>query len=260
MIWEMREFFSCTLINLTQSFCSNILTVIGRKVNMAARLMVNYPEILSCDDDTYRSGKSKLKEENFVTLPFVKLKGIAEPGTVREYSKHHEWVISKLTKAGHFTVFCSDTWPMNVSEARDDPAFIQASLLFSFKCDLVNSRTTWFTQQKKQGHPWSRCHSKVRSIVKQWSQWIHLIIICLCLQPRSWKRRVRISHSRLVFSQWRMYDVVFPKLINNSSQPWRRFGYPAFFWFFVLLGDTRDTGHPVLISIDFDDFTLLFTP
>lgn len=86
----MREFFSYALINLTQSFCCNILTVIGRKVNMAARLMVNYPEVLSCDDDTYRSGKSKLKEENFVTLPFVKLKGIAEPGTVREYSKHPE--------------------------------------------------------------------------------------------------------------------------------------------------------------------------
>ena len=67
-----------------------ILKVIGRKVNMAARLMVNYPGVLSCDEDTYRSGKSKLKKEDFVILPFVKLKGIAEPGTVREYNKHHE--------------------------------------------------------------------------------------------------------------------------------------------------------------------------
>ncbi|XP_078349307.1 adenylate cyclase type 10-like isoform X2 [Oculina patagonica] len=65
-------------------------TVIGRKVNMAARLMVNYPGVLSCDDDTYKSGKSKLKKEDFVILPFVKLKGIAEPGTVREYNKHHD--------------------------------------------------------------------------------------------------------------------------------------------------------------------------
>ena len=43
---------------------------------MAARLMVNYPGTLSCDDDTYRSGKSKLKKEDFVVLPFIKLKGV----------------------------------------------------------------------------------------------------------------------------------------------------------------------------------------
>lgn len=67
-------------------------TVISRKVNMAARLMVNYPGTLSCDDDTYRSGKSKLKNEDFVVLPFIKLKGVADPGTVREYNRHHEWV------------------------------------------------------------------------------------------------------------------------------------------------------------------------
>ncbi|XP_067031685.1 LOW QUALITY PROTEIN: adenylate cyclase type 10-like [Acropora muricata] len=65
-------------------------TVIGRKVNMAARLMMNYPRVLSCDDDTYRLAKSKLKKEDFVTLPFVELKGIAEPGIVREYNKHHD--------------------------------------------------------------------------------------------------------------------------------------------------------------------------
>lgn len=54
--------------------------------------MVNYPGTLSCDDDTYRSGKSKLKKEDFVVLPFIKLKGVADPGTVREYNSHHEWV------------------------------------------------------------------------------------------------------------------------------------------------------------------------
>lgn len=52
--------------------------------------MMNYPRVLSCDDDTYRLAKSKLKKEDFVTLPFVELKGIAEPGIVREYNKHHE--------------------------------------------------------------------------------------------------------------------------------------------------------------------------
>ena len=57
---------------------------------MAARLMVNYPELLSCDDETYRSAKSKLKNEDFVELPFRTLKGIADPGRVREYNRHHE--------------------------------------------------------------------------------------------------------------------------------------------------------------------------
>ena len=71
-------------------FQNTNFAVIGRKVNMAARLMMNYPRVLSCDDDTYRLAKSKLKKEDFVTLPFVELKGIAEPGIVREYNKHHE--------------------------------------------------------------------------------------------------------------------------------------------------------------------------
>ena len=57
---------------------------------MAARLMVNYPEVLSCDDETYRAAKSKLKNEDFAPLPSIPLKGIADPGVVREYSKHHE--------------------------------------------------------------------------------------------------------------------------------------------------------------------------
>ena len=88
--YENLCLFSMSMLSRVGNFCSDVLTVIGRKVNMAARLMVNYPEVLSCDDDTYRSGKSKLKKEDFVTLPFVKLKGIAEPGTVREYNRHHE--------------------------------------------------------------------------------------------------------------------------------------------------------------------------
>jgi adenylate cyclase 10 len=57
-------------------------TVIGRKVNMAARLMCNYPNMISCDQETYHSSrlnsgfirilpnkplkvKRKEKEENF---------------------------------------------------------------------------------------------------------------------------------------------------------------------------------------------------
>ena len=57
---------------------------------MSARLMVNYPNVLSCDDETYRAAKTKLKKEDFAVLPFKPLKGIADPGVVREYNKHHE--------------------------------------------------------------------------------------------------------------------------------------------------------------------------
>ncbi|EDO31218.1 predicted protein, partial [Nematostella vectensis] len=65
-------------------------TVIGRRVNMAARLMVNYPGILSCDNETFTAAKSKLKKDDFLLLPAKPLKGIAEPGPVREYNRNHE--------------------------------------------------------------------------------------------------------------------------------------------------------------------------
>lgn len=42
-------------------------TVIGRKVNMAARLMCNYPNIISCDQETYYN--SRLNSRFFQILP-----------------------------------------------------------------------------------------------------------------------------------------------------------------------------------------------
>jgi adenylate cyclase 10 len=42
-------------------------TVIGRKVNMAARLMCNYPNIISCDQETYYN--SRLNSRFFRILP-----------------------------------------------------------------------------------------------------------------------------------------------------------------------------------------------
>ncbi len=42
-------------------------TVIGRKVNMAARLMCNYPNIISCDQETYYN--SRLNRRFFRILP-----------------------------------------------------------------------------------------------------------------------------------------------------------------------------------------------
>ncbi|EDV19619.1 uncharacterized protein TRIADDRAFT_61887 [Trichoplax adhaerens] len=49
-------------------------TVIGRKVNMAARLMTNYRGKIICDKDTYAN--SKLKRSNFLNLHQIDLKGI----------------------------------------------------------------------------------------------------------------------------------------------------------------------------------------
>ena len=66
------------------------LLVIGSKVNMAARLMMNYPNIVSCDEETYKAAISKLNKQDFDPLPPKPLKGIAEPGTIREYTKDHE--------------------------------------------------------------------------------------------------------------------------------------------------------------------------
>ena len=60
---------------------------------------------------------------------------------------------------GHFTVVCLLTWPVNVREAGGDLALMQTSLLFSFKCQLVSIRTTWFTQQKQ----WGLSQNKVTS-------------------------------------------------------------------------------------------------
>ena len=40
----------------------------------------------------------------------------------------------RLKVIDHFTVVCSVTWPLNGSEAGDDLALIQTSLLLSCKC------------------------------------------------------------------------------------------------------------------------------
>ena len=52
---------------------------------MAARLMTNYPGKLSCDPETFEAAKIKLNRSDFVVLPFKALKGIKDPGIIREY-------------------------------------------------------------------------------------------------------------------------------------------------------------------------------
>ncbi|XP_077990637.1 adenylate cyclase type 10-like [Glandiceps talaboti] len=58
-------------------------TVIGSKVNMAARLMMHYPGRLSCDPETYHH--SKLPRYLFLELPHREMKGVKNPGVIHEY-------------------------------------------------------------------------------------------------------------------------------------------------------------------------------
>ncbi|XP_071081249.1 adenylate cyclase type 10-like [Haliotis cracherodii] len=59
-------------------------SVIGRKVNMAARLMMQYPNKVTCDDDTFQS--CRLPPENFVVLVTKRMKGLQNIGLIREFS------------------------------------------------------------------------------------------------------------------------------------------------------------------------------
>ncbi|KAF1572969.1 UNVERIFIED_CONTAM: Adenylate cyclase type 10, partial [Eudyptes pachyrhynchus] len=58
-------------------------TVIGQKVNLAARMMVHYPGLVSCDAVTYAT--SQLPPYYFKELPEREMKGLRHPGTVYQY-------------------------------------------------------------------------------------------------------------------------------------------------------------------------------
>ena len=64
---------------------SIFLLVIGPKVNMAARLMMNYPSKVSCDTET--KNRSKLDPCHFEELPEITLKGLDDPGQIYEYNE-----------------------------------------------------------------------------------------------------------------------------------------------------------------------------
>jgi len=58
-------------------------TVIGRRVNMGARLMMHYRGKVICDNTTFYY--SKLNETSFVVQETKEMKGLQQVGTVREY-------------------------------------------------------------------------------------------------------------------------------------------------------------------------------
>ena len=55
-------------------------TVIGQKVNMAARLMMGFPDTVVCDESTQT--KSGLATNQFTLQPPVHLKGITNPENI----------------------------------------------------------------------------------------------------------------------------------------------------------------------------------
>jgi len=54
--------------------------VIGEKVNMAARLMMMFPNAITCDETT--KSKSNIFPNQFSLAPPVKLKGISNPENI----------------------------------------------------------------------------------------------------------------------------------------------------------------------------------
>ncbi|XP_067117035.1 adenylate cyclase type 10-like [Osmerus mordax] len=58
-------------------------TVIGRKVNLAARLMMYYPGVVTCDQETCHY--SKLPQMYFSKLPEKPMKGVEHPGPVYQF-------------------------------------------------------------------------------------------------------------------------------------------------------------------------------
>ncbi|KAJ8924439.1 hypothetical protein NQ315_007236 [Exocentrus adspersus] len=60
-------------------------TVIGLVVNKAARLMVAYPNKVTCDRETFLY--SKLEARNFILQEYKPLKGIVQPGPIYEFKE-----------------------------------------------------------------------------------------------------------------------------------------------------------------------------
>ncbi|XP_066433886.1 adenylate cyclase type 10 [Eleutherodactylus coqui] len=63
-------------------------TVIGRKVNLAARMMMHYPGLVACDQETYQ--ESKFPAYLFSELPPKEMKGVVNPGTLYQYLESKE--------------------------------------------------------------------------------------------------------------------------------------------------------------------------
>uniref|UniRef100_A0A3B4CBB1 Guanylate cyclase domain-containing protein n=1 Tax=Pygocentrus nattereri TaxID=42514 RepID=A0A3B4CBB1_PYGNA len=66
-------------------------TVIGRKVNLAARLMMYYPGLVSCDHETHVF--SSLPSFYFTELPRKVLKGVCHPGPIYQFMGNRQQML-----------------------------------------------------------------------------------------------------------------------------------------------------------------------
>lgn len=73
-----------------------ILLVIGRKVNMAARLMMHYPNKVTCGERTFQ--QSRLPAINFRVLGAKRMKGLQNVGVIREYVESSETSTQAVAK------------------------------------------------------------------------------------------------------------------------------------------------------------------
>ncbi len=69
-------------------------SVLSVTVNRAARLMVHYPNIVSCDRETFL--RSKMDYKHFVLMPKKKMKGLKEDTAVYKFEEIFEDQLSEL--------------------------------------------------------------------------------------------------------------------------------------------------------------------
>ncbi|XP_075465688.1 adenylate cyclase type 10 [Ascaphus truei] len=82
-------------------------TVIGRKVNLAARMMMHYPGLVSCDQETFCD--SKLPAYFFDELPPQEMKGFKSPGTIYQYLGSKE---KTTVGKAHMTTERDENYPL----------------------------------------------------------------------------------------------------------------------------------------------------
>lgn len=75
-------FSSMAVISLIFDFIFLVI-VIGQKVNIAARMMMYYPGIVTCDSVTYNG--SNLPTYFFKELPKKVMKGVGDSGPLYQY-------------------------------------------------------------------------------------------------------------------------------------------------------------------------------
>lgn len=86
-------------------------TVMGRKVNKAARLMCYYPSRVTCDQDT--AYHSKLASSNFELQEYKELKGIANPGKIFEFVNSETQEDNSVTTFAYPMYALSPTFEMH---------------------------------------------------------------------------------------------------------------------------------------------------